>query len=225
MRSRGSFLQNTALSARILWSRHSRLGYYIYHLGGAFPLFLLGLYAGRRHIFQNVGAHLGLARRIFWWGLGLGVVCLPVYLAAEHASALAWPLLSRPLAKLLDAIASPGLAFFYAAAIVLLAQRDVWKLRFAPLAAVGRMALTNYLCQTLLHVGLFYGCGLGLYGRLGPVALAGVALAFFPVQVLFSQWWLRRFRFGPVEWVWRSFTYGSLQRFRRPAAIAPAPVA
>lgn len=214
VRSRGSFLQNAALNVRIFWRRYSWSGWYMNILGGEFPLLLLGLYAGRRRIFQNLEAHLGLARRIFWWGLGLGVVCLPVYLAAERASTLAWPLLSLPLANLLDAIASPGLAFFYAAAIVLLAQRDVWKLRFAPLAAVGRMALTNYLCQTLLQIGLFYGYGLGFYGRLGPVALAGVALAFFPVQVLFSQWWLRRFRFGPVEWVWRSFTYRAPQPMR-----------
>jgi uncharacterized protein len=220
VRSRGSFLQNAAMNAQIFWRRYSRLDWYIGMLGGAFPLFLLGLYAGRRRIFQNIEAHLGLARSIFWWGLGLGVVCLPVYLAAERASTLAWPLLSLPLATLLDAIASPGLAFFYAAAIVLLAQRDVWKLRFAPLALVGRMALTNYLCQTLLRVGLFYGYGLGLYGRLGPVALAGVALAFFPVQVLFSEWWLRRFRFGPVERVWRSFTYAALQPMRLPRPLA-----
>ena len=226
VRSRGSFLQNAALNARIVWRWYSNLGFYMYWLGDAFPLFLLGLYAGRRRIFQNLEAHLGLARRIFWWGLCLGVVCLPVYVAAKRASTLAWPLVSLPLANLLDAIGSSGLAFFYAAAIVLLAQRDAWKLRFAPLAAVGRMALTNYLCQTLLHVGLFYGYGLGLYGRLGPVALAGVALAFFPVQVLFSQWWLGRFRFGPVEWVWRSFTYGAPQPIRVAyAAAAPQPQA
>ncbi len=220
VRSRGSFLQNAALNARIVWRWDSSLSYYMYHLGGAFPLFLLGLYAGRRRIFQNLEAHLDLVRRIFWWGLGLGVVCLPVYLAAERASALAWPLVSLPLANLLEGIGSPGLASFYAAAIVLLAQRDVWKRRFAPLAAVGRMALTNYLCQTVLHVGLFYGYGLGFYGRLGPVALTGIAFAFFPVQVLSSQWWLRRFRFGPVEWVWRSFTYGVLQPMRLPRPLA-----
>ncbi len=226
VRSRGSFLQNAALNARILRWRYSRLDGYVGMLGEEFPLLLLGLYAGRRRIFQNLEAHLGMARRIFWWGLGLGVVCLPVYLAAERASALAWPVLSLHLAKLLDAFASPGLAFFYAAAIVLLAQRDTWKERFRPLAAVGRMALTNYLCQTLLRVGLFYGYGLGFYGRIGPVPLVGVALAFFPLQILFSQWWLGRFRFGPVEWVWRSFTYGAPQPMRVAyAAAAPQPQA
>ena len=188
-------------------------------------MLLLGLYAGRRRIFENLAAHMDLVRRVFWWGLGLGVVCLPVYIASTKIAGPAWPVLTLRLGYLLDAIGSPALAFFYAAAIILLVQRQAWHARLGPLAAVGRLALTNYLCQTAFRVAMFNGYGLGLYAKLGPLAGAGLALLFFPLQVLFSVWWLKRFGFGPIEWLWRSFTYGSLQRFRRPAAIAPAPLA
>ena len=75
------------------------------------------------------------------------------------------------------------------------------------LAAVGRMALTNYLLQSVLGVLIFYGYGFGLFGRLGRFDLWGVILAVWALQLAISPWWLARFRFGPAEWAWRSLTY------------------
>ena len=83
------------------------------------------------------------------------------------------------------------------------------------LAPVGRMALTSYLVQSLVLGALFYGWGLGLFGRLGEASAAVIALAIFLAQMVASALWLRWFRFGPVEWLWRSFTYGSKQPLRR----------
>jgi uncharacterized protein len=80
------------------------------------------------------------------------------------------------------------------------------------------MALTNYLAQSVVLSLLFYGYGLGLYGRLGSAAGAGIGLALYAGQVAFSCAWLRRYRFGPVEWVWRSLTYGRGQPMRRPGS-------
>ena len=76
------------------------------------------------------------------------------------------------------------------------------------------MALTNYLGQSVICVSLFYGLGLGWYGRVGPTAALAVSLGVFVVQALVSSWWLQLFRFGPAEWAWRSLTYGRRQPFR-----------
>ena len=82
------------------------------------------------------------------------------------------------------------------------------------LAAVGRMALTNYLLQSVLGVLIFYGYGFGLFGRLGRFDLWGVILAVWALQLAISPWWLARFRFGPAEWAWRSLTYWRRQPLR-----------
>jgi len=85
----------------------------------------------------------------------------------------------------------------------------------ASMAAVGRTAFTNYLLQTVLATSVFYGHGLGLFGHLSRVELAGVVLAIWAVQIPASVLWLRRFRYGPVEWLWRTLTYGEQQAVRR----------
>jgi uncharacterized protein len=79
------------------------------------------------------------------------------------------------------------------------------------LAAVGRTALSNYLLQTVLATTIFYGHGLGLFGRLERIELLGVVVAIWAVQVPLSVLWLRYCRFGPVEWIWRTLTYGTRQ--------------
>jgi uncharacterized protein len=100
--------------------------------------------------------------------------------------------------------------------LVLLACKSPRLLRLAgPLAAVGRMALTNYLLQTLVCTTLFYGHGFGLFGRLERVEQLGVVVAVWIFQLVLSPLWLRAFRFGPAEWLWRSLTYARLQPVRK----------
>jgi uncharacterized protein len=78
-------------------------------------------------------------------------------------------------------------------------------------AAVGRTAFTNYLLQTVVATSVFYGHGLGLFGTVSRVEALAMVVAFWPLQVVLSVVWLRAFRFGPVEWVWRTLTYGERQ--------------
>ncbi len=109
----------------------------------------------------------------------------------------------------LDFAAHVPLAISYAAAM----------LRWVPnsplLAAGGQMALTNYLTQSIVFCLVFYGYGLGQFGRLEVLPTAAAGLAFFMAQLAFSRWWLRHFYFGPGEWVWRSLTYGQRQPLLR----------
>jgi uncharacterized protein len=76
------------------------------------------------------------------------------------------------------------------------------------IAAIGRTALTNYLLQSIILGFIFYGYGLGLFGRIGSAPAAGIGLLLYVAQVQLSKLWLERFRFGPFEWLWRSVTYG-----------------
>jgi len=174
-----------------------------------FAMFLLGLYAQRIGLFQNISSHLPLVRKVLWWGLGLGVVGNLVHVIETERAVLAfWP---GPLGIFAFTVGAPALCLFYIAGITLLLQKTEWQKRLAPLASVGRMALTNYVLQSLICSLLFNGYGFGLYNRVSPLAGLGLTVLIFLLQIPLSVWWLRRFRFGPLEWVWRSLTYGQRQ--------------
>jgi uncharacterized protein len=84
-----------------------------------------------------------------------------------------------------------------------------------PFTYVGRMALTNYLMHSVLYMVIFRGPFFGLVGQVGYITCMLPVLLFFPVQVIFSKWWLSRYQFGPAEWLWRSMTYGKWQEMKR----------
>jgi uncharacterized protein len=93
-----------------------------------------------------------------------------------------------------------------------------------PLASVGRLALTNYLLHAFIIASVSYSWGFGLYGKMGPAQGLLIVAVAFPLMVLWSGWWMRRFRFGPCEWVWRSLTYGKLPPMRLfPRKDSPVP--
>jgi uncharacterized protein len=93
-------------------------------------------------------------------------------------------------------------------------QKSAWLT--TPLAAVGRMAFSNYIMQTLICSAIFYGNGFGLFGGVSRVEQSLVVVAIWAIQLVISPWWLHRFRYGPLEWLWRSLTYWR----RMPLAIA-----
>ena len=105
-----------------------------------------------------------------------------------------------------------ALAVSYGCGLLLLLSSPVWVGWLRPLASLGRMALTNYLMQCIIAAVLFYG--FGVYGKLGPAAAALFAAGVYVLQIPLSAWWLRRCSFGPLEWVWRSLSYGRLQSMR-----------
>jgi uncharacterized protein len=82
------------------------------------------------------------------------------------------------------------------------------------LAAVGRMALTNYLTHTVIFTTIFYGYAFGLFGRFGRFQLMYFMVGMWIFQLWISPIWLRRFRYGPAEWLWRSLTYWKRQEMR-----------
>jgi uncharacterized protein len=89
--------------------------------------------------------------------------------------------------------------------------------RLGKLAPIGQMALTTYLSHSLIGTTLFYGYGFGLYDQLAPTATFGLTFAIFALQVALSAAWMHNFRYGPVEWAWRSLAYGKRQPLARNA--------
>jgi len=179
-----------------------------------FAMFLLGAYGWQQGWLRDPDSHTAAIRRIWRWSGGIGLLFLAFQLwqyltvdaeqgGPDHAH---W-------AGIL--IAGPAIALFYMASLLLLIRRRFWRRLLTPLQAAGRMALTNYLLQSLVCTFLFYSYGLGWYGQVAPSVGLGLSLLIFAAQVWLSTLWLRRFRFGPFEWVWRSLTYGRRQPMRR----------
>jgi uncharacterized protein len=110
---------------------------------------------------------------------------------------------------------STALCFGYAAAIALMARNVRLRPIVQPLGPVGRMALTVYLTQTLAFTTLFYGYGLGQAYRMGPAAVTASAVLIYGLQILGCAWWVKRYRFGPAEWVWRGLTYMEFPRMKQ----------
>ncbi|MEI8019254.1 MAG: DUF418 domain-containing protein, partial [Schlesneria sp.] len=106
-------------------------------------------------------------------------------------------------------------ALGHIAVVMLICQAGWFPWLTSRLAAVGRMALTNYLTQSLLCTTFFNGYGFGFYGAFDRVQLYGIVVAVWTLQLWYSPLWLRYFRFGPVEWLWRSMTYGTMQPMLR----------
>jgi uncharacterized protein len=178
-----------------------------------FAMFLIGFSVGRSGILRDIPGHAAPIARVLAWGLGFGLSAM----AAERVLAVTagYTIFRSQQAgpgvqfagDLIFAIGIAALALGYAATIILAAQTPRGRAVLAPLAGVGRLALTVYLTQTMIFSTLFYGYGFGQVFRLGPGIVTAWAVVIFAVQVVVCQWWSRRFRFGPMEWLWRSLTY------------------
>jgi len=177
-------------------------------------LFLIGLNLGRRRFFQNLESNLPFVRRWIWRLLALGVLgnvamVVAMELAPDPMSPIAY------VGQIFMTFGAPAMTLFYISSLALLVQRKQWARRLAPIAAVGRMALTNYLLQSLVCTAIFNGYGWpGLYGRVSTFGGLLLTLAIYLLQIPLSNWWLGRYRFGPAEWVWRSLTYRRPQPMR-----------
>lgn len=175
-------------------------------------MFLLGAALARLGLFAQPQAHPGLLRAMLRLGWALGLpAALVGTLWAARVDRMA-PDAMTALWFTLDSIGNVALSLAYTGTLLgLLARGHRWLMRLAP---AGRMALTHYLSHSLVFTLLFYGYGFGLYGRLGLAAATALALLLYAASLALSPWWLARYRMGPVEWLWRTLTYGRLQPFR-----------
>lgn len=187
------------------WSFWSTAGFYAQMA----TTMLMGVLLGRHHIPQRIAELMPVIKRLQWWALGIGLVCATTFGTIFEFERVPGPSPLKVLGSVTYVLARLALMCFYVLTITRLAQQPIWQHRFAPIAAAGRIPLTNYLAQTLICTTLFYGWGFGLWGKVGPAAQLALAVSiFFLVQAPLSVLWLRRFEYGPLEYAWRVLTYG-----------------
>lgn len=173
------------------------------------PLFLLGTYVAKTKWFSETRKHRK-AIMITWFItliIGVPAKLLP-YITSKNVGT----------EYLQDAIGGPALALFYVTSIVLLMELSIMRKLLKPFSYVGRLSLSNYLLQSVVCTTLFYGYGFGFYGDISHFQAFLLTIAIYIIQVVLSYFWLLKFRYGPVEWVWRTLTYGKKQPFKREAA-------
>jgi uncharacterized protein len=198
-------------------------------------LFLLGLWAGRHRVFHDPDARRAFWKSVLRWS---GTLTLAIPLVAGALFAVSQAASGRPAASgapaesaLPDLSAWPlvatlcvfdawngAMTLFYAAAFVALFARPRWRARLLRFEPVGRVALSAYVLQTVVGSLVFFGFGLGLLGRFGNSVTLPLGGLVFALEMVACSWWLARFRFGPLEWAWRSLTWLRVERLRLPPA-------
>lgn len=178
----------------------------------ALAMFLVGLAAGKRELFLRLDQYRPLARRLLVAGLVFGLPGAAFYgWSAVYRAGTLWELPGLALGLL----TAPLLTGAYVA-LAMAAFRKSSRLR-AMLAPAGRMALSNYLFQSLVCAVIFYAYGLGAMGQVSPLGGFLLAVAIFATQLLLSRWWMGCFSYGPLEWLLRAVTIAAWPRMRKPA--------
>ena len=178
-------------------------------------MFLIGMFFGKRQIFQQLEANRPFFRRLLVWGLIIGIPCNALYATLIMSISRIEPTWSLLLATVAQGIGAPLLALAYISALSLLSLRPAWCGRLKVLAPVGQMALTNYLLESIICTLIFYSYGLGFFGKMGAALGIGLTVVIYLILIPISHWWMKRFKYGPAEWLWRSLTYLKLQQMKR----------
>jgi len=179
----------------------------IFWIPQVLAFFLCGLYIGKKGIFNDIPSHITLFKKIRFWGFLIGGLLLILLVLFDSGTITTNPLVNLTMLSGINYLASIFLFPAYVSTIVLAAQNATWNKILSPVASAGKMALTNYLSQTLICVIIFYGFGFGFFGQLTIYQGIMLTVAIFLLQVLWSSIWLKRFKFGPMEWIWRNITY------------------
>jgi len=177
-------------------------------------LMLLACYVCRRGALQDRAVRLKMARTALPWLLSIGVAGMVISAWLRHSVAADSDLLTLIGDIVFWPVGAPVLGLGYVAIITLVMEKETCRRVLLPFAAVGRLALTNYLFQKFVIAAFAYQWGLGLYGEMGPFWGLMAVFAIYPLMVIASSWWIRRFQFGPIEWLWRTLTYGQIQSLR-----------
>ena len=176
-------------------------------------IFLIGVWAGRKIINEGLLKNIAFLKQVVLWGFVLG---LPMNLLR---TCVEFEYLTIGAPRLVNAIfytlGVTPLALAFAALLAIAHHKNRNRLKlFAP---AGRMALTNYISQTFIAIIIFYNIGFGLTGKWGMTITFILITGLFYLQVMFSKWWLKHYKYGPLEWVWRQMTYSKKIKNKRTA--------
>jgi uncharacterized protein len=179
-------------------------------------IFMLGVWAWRKGIFHDIKKHFKFIKKTFFYSLVIGVVSTAVFFQYRIWGGIidspAWTHFAIPVMRWTGYAA---VTVFYISGFLLLYRKTFFKRLVAPLEAVGRAAFSNYIFQNIIASFVFYSYGLKLMGSTRPLVNLLICFLIFALQIPLSVWWMKRFRFGPVEWLWRTLTYGKPQPMQK----------
>ena len=214
--SQGTYLQIiTDFNLQYIVGRYAGLIFQM-RLPKILAMFLIGMYAYRRGIFQDPQANRPFIRQVAVYGISIGLASNLIFSWLSGNEAPFPPSAAGLAGVAYYAVGVPALALGIAAAVMILCQGGAVPKMLSAFAAVGRMALTNYLMQTIISVLIFYGYGLGKFGSFGALEATTTAFGIVTFQLIASSMWLRYFSYGPMEWIWRQLTYWQRLELRRP---------
>ncbi|UOQ43474.1 DUF418 domain-containing protein [Halobacillus salinarum] len=170
------------------------------------PMFLFGMVIARKRWLHEPLNYMASIKK--WWGI-TGVLFILFKAGPYLIGSPEWTQLLQ------DGIGGSASAVFYVLSITLLFQTRVGAKVIFPLTWVGRMSLSNYIFQSLLCFFLFYSVGLGWYAQVSPLESFLLVTAVYALQIFLSKQWLRKYKYGPLEWLWRSLTYNKKQPMKR----------
>ena len=167
-------------------------------------MFLIGLYLGRSGFIRRLPDEIETLRKVRFWGLSIGFTLMALILLSTKLL----PTTSALVSIIEDQyLAGPILCLGYAAALTLDLLKNPTRRIYRYFSIVGRMALTNYLSQSVVLTYISYGWGLGYALKLNGFQVIGIVFILYFLQIAVSNIWLKNFTYGPLEWVWRCITY------------------
>jgi uncharacterized protein len=192
----------------IAWQTFVLLFWGIWRAGG---LMLIGMALYKLGVFNAVRSRKFYAAMVFGVPLGIPVVIYGIQQRFAHD----WdPFYSFFIGTQFNYWGSLLVSGGYIGIVMLACKTPAFRRLTRPIAAAGRMAFSNYIGQTVIAWYIFYGTGLGFYNEIGRSGQLLIVASVWVTQLIVSQIWLKYFRFGPLEWLWRSLTYGNRQPFR-----------
>ena len=172
-----------------------------------FPMFLLGFAAVKGRLITAIHERRRFVTWLMWSALAIGFLSNPLPYLSLKLNLPQW------VVSLSFLLSGPSLGIFYSCAIaMLLSGNDTARRVLRPLRWPGRMGLTNYIAHFAIVITIYYGFGFGLMNRVSIYQALALAIVIFAAIWTWSYLWLSRFSYGPVEWLWRTFTYGKLHR-------------
>ncbi|GLB58852.1 DUF418 domain-containing protein [Cytobacillus sp. NCCP-133] len=201
----GSFLEITVQRIED-WSGVNNIASLPIMLASIFPLFLIGGGAARLKWLEKTEKVRGFLSKIMIASLAAGLLFKVLPYLYERNMALEF---------IQDIFGGPLLAIGYGMVIALSIKKGEVPRVLLPLAYVGKLSLSNYLLQSIVSTFIFYSYGLGFYGELSAFGGTVIVIIIFALQVIASRCWVTRYYYGPVEWLWRSFTYLKLPNWSR----------
>jgi uncharacterized protein len=213
---KGSWWDQLKLNIGGFFFRYGYL-FFVSRVPKVLGMFLIGYVVGRSDFYKNIAQN----KKLLYWIMGIGfVVGIPANYMLSHYMGHymnEYFMLKKEgfYQTVVYALGVVPLAMAYVATLMLLFQTAACKKILSLLAPVGKMAFSNYILQSLTGNFVFLGAGLGFMGQVGPVYFTIFGVLFFILQVIISTIWLKYFNYGPIEWLWRSGTYGKWQKLVR----------